>query len=444
MFLDERGNATMRVMPVIAVLSSCLLLLLADAAQAASIGPDCTPSGLISVAKAALNKAEFWKKALAEIDEEVAGAQQEFRLSALERKNDKIRSALHDQEMLAAAATPENKLAIEHTITEVDREFGNVGAILAKADEERLQSVLRWADKCRPYAQWKLTAALSPQQAPPVPTRPAVVPQPAPVAQPKTTKTPGYDVEGALSAGLTHAEIADYLAAKGGYDLAGARKAGLSDNEIIDYLAPPLPAPAAAPAPTSAPTPAPLSIDPGWVQNALNVGYSPTAIADYIQTQGGTYIAAARQAGYSDDEIVKYLATPPPPVYDQATARAAGIPDGQIAEFIALTRWIFLGPMIIIGVAVGIGARLKLSRFQFIKLLLTAFITAFGVGLSTYHAAYPTYPRGVQKAAEWAQHPYASMLGSATPALVLSPVFYWWLGKAKWFRRAFSDKPPGT
>jgi hypothetical protein len=80
----------------------------------------------------------------------------------------------------------------------------------------------------------------------------------------------------------------------------------------------------------------------------------PAEVADYLGSKAFD-VAGARKAGYTDEEIVNYLATPPPPVYDQAAARAAGIPDGQIAEFIAPTQWIFLGPMMIIGVAAGIG-----------------------------------------------------------------------------------------
>lgn len=46
----------------------------------------------------------------------------------------------------------------------------------------------------------------------------------------------GYDVLGARKAGLTNADIAEYLASSSGYDLEGAKKAGLSDKEVIEYL----------------------------------------------------------------------------------------------------------------------------------------------------------------------------------------------------------------
>jgi hypothetical protein len=45
-----------------------------------------------------------------------------------------------------------------------------------------------------------------------------------------------YDVEGARKAGLSDAEINNYLANKYKYNLAGAREAGLADTEILTYL----------------------------------------------------------------------------------------------------------------------------------------------------------------------------------------------------------------
>ena len=45
-----------------------------------------------------------------------------------------------------------------------------------------------------------------------------------------------YDVEGARKAGLSDAEINNYLANKYKYNLAGAREAGLADTEILSHL----------------------------------------------------------------------------------------------------------------------------------------------------------------------------------------------------------------
>lgn len=47
---------------------------------------------------------------------------------------------------------------------------------------------------------------------------------------------PGFDVEGAIRAGHSKAEIADYLAADANFNTAGARAAGYSDDEIISHL----------------------------------------------------------------------------------------------------------------------------------------------------------------------------------------------------------------
>jgi len=45
-----------------------------------------------------------------------------------------------------------------------------------------------------------------------------------------------YDVEGARKAGLSDAEINNYLASKYKYNLAGAREAGVPDAEILTHL----------------------------------------------------------------------------------------------------------------------------------------------------------------------------------------------------------------
>lgn len=62
-----------------------------------------------------------------------------------------------------------------------------------------------------------------------------------------------FDVEGALKAGYTEADIASYLAEQKGFDLAGARKAGYSDGDIVTHLVG-KPAPTAAPAAEAKPT----------------------------------------------------------------------------------------------------------------------------------------------------------------------------------------------
>jgi hypothetical protein len=66
-----------------------------------------------------------------------------------------------------------------------------------------------------------------------------------------------YDVEGARKAGLSDAEINNYLASKYKYNLAGAREAGVPDAEILTHLLA-KDKPKAAPAPTTAPGSAPI------------------------------------------------------------------------------------------------------------------------------------------------------------------------------------------
>ena len=56
-----------------------------------------------------------------------------------------------------------------------------------------------------------------------------------------------FDVRGALKAGYSPAEIADYLGSQEGFDVTAARKAGYKDDEITAHLLAVAPAPAAAP-----------------------------------------------------------------------------------------------------------------------------------------------------------------------------------------------------
>ena len=76
-------------------------------------------------------------------------------------------------------------------------------------------------------------------EAPAAPAAPAVEAPSAPInfydkSKKKIRGT--YDVEGALAAGFSKQEIADYLASEVNYHIVDARKAGLSDDEIIEYL----------------------------------------------------------------------------------------------------------------------------------------------------------------------------------------------------------------
>lgn len=84
---------------------------------------------------------------------------------------------------------------------------------------------------------------------------------------------------------------------------------------------------------------------------------------------------------------------------------------------------------------------MKYSQFQFMRLIYASLVTAIIVSMALYQAAYSAFQRGPQAAADWAAHPYFAMLGSAAPGLAGGAIFYWWLGRAKWFRRKFTEKP---
>lgn len=72
-----------------------------------------------------------------------------------------------------------------------------------------------------------------------------------------------FDVQGALKAGYSPAQIADYLGSQGGFDVAAARKAGYKDADITAHLlAVAEPTAAAAPAAAAPATPAPAAAAP--------------------------------------------------------------------------------------------------------------------------------------------------------------------------------------
>lgn len=61
---------------------------------AATIGPNCSPSGPINIMKEMVSPVPFWTAALKEIDQKIKGAQDAYRFNQLERRNDKIRDNL--------------------------------------------------------------------------------------------------------------------------------------------------------------------------------------------------------------------------------------------------------------------------------------------------------------------------------------------------------------
>jgi hypothetical protein len=95
-----------------------------------------------------------------------------------------------------------------------------------------------------------------------------------------------YDVEGARKAGLSDAEINNYLASKYKYNLAGAREAGLADTEILTHLLA-KGKPVAKAAPVVAPEVAPIS--------------SPEEVTSQMETPRGAF-AAQPSAGLTDQQ----------------------------------------------------------------------------------------------------------------------------------------------
>jgi len=131
------------------VWAASLALAFATTAQGASIGSDCKPSGLINIAKEVAYPTAFWKKVLVQIDEEVAGAVQAYRLSVVERENDKIRNALTEREMCVIGITPQQNPDLERALADADR-------MIAQTDRTLLKDTQHWAERCRIYARQNL------------------------------------------------------------------------------------------------------------------------------------------------------------------------------------------------------------------------------------------------------------------------------------------------
>ena len=78
-----------------------ITFLLAPQANAATIGPDCSPSGPINIMKEMVSPVPFWTAALKEIDQRIKGEQDAYRYNQLKNRNDKIRANLEANEMRA-------------------------------------------------------------------------------------------------------------------------------------------------------------------------------------------------------------------------------------------------------------------------------------------------------------------------------------------------------
>ena len=121
----------------------------APQASAATIGPNCSPAGPINIVKEMVSPVLFWTAVLNEIEQEVKGAQDAYRFTQLEKRNDKVRANLEASEMRALGIPQLNDPQLNRELAETDRFIENL-------DRELLLETRRWAAKCRAYANQKL------------------------------------------------------------------------------------------------------------------------------------------------------------------------------------------------------------------------------------------------------------------------------------------------
>ena len=125
------------------------VLFLSAQTMAATIGQDCSPSGLINLTKEVVSPVTFWTAALREIEQELDGAQVAYRIKQLENRNDHISDNLVASEMRALGIVPQNDPQFNRVMAESDR-------LIDKLDRDMLLETQRWAAKCRTYANKKL------------------------------------------------------------------------------------------------------------------------------------------------------------------------------------------------------------------------------------------------------------------------------------------------
>jgi len=135
-----------------------------------------------------------------------------------------------------------------------------------------------------------------------------------------------FDVEGALAAGYSRADIAEYLASKKNFDVAGAREAGYTDEDIVSYLLPEKPLAKAAPvsAPKTDTVQNPLAAkEPGIIDRLVtavkDVG-KPSSVMD-------TYTPTAED---QQKAIDKRLSLGQGPVSETAVAKAQDVRTGRL------------------------------------------------------------------------------------------------------------------
>ena len=131
-----------------------------------------------------------------------------------------------------------------------------------------------------------------------------------------------FNVEGALKAGYSRAEIADFLASENKFDATSARKAGYSDDEIVAHLAG-----AAAPSKPAAPTTFEGKVDkdadkPGLIDRATQL------VKDVFTPSSGSVMDNAPPVN-QQAAIDKRLALGQGPISPEAVTEAQNIREGK-------------------------------------------------------------------------------------------------------------------
>jgi hypothetical protein len=137
---------TRRVAAVFVALS----MVLGTEVRAASIGPDCKPSGVVATAKEAWDPKAFWTRQLKEIQNYVDGQKVAYRLTLLERTRDRANEAFDAQEMRTLGIRQDSDPQLEREIGKIERES-------AALDRELVQIAIAWGEKCTTHARQKLS-----------------------------------------------------------------------------------------------------------------------------------------------------------------------------------------------------------------------------------------------------------------------------------------------